>query len=55
MIGDILLLIEALEHYYGSDGYTVAENDRLLGVMTLQSSPENLVEALLELGVLDYV
>ncbi|RSL96196.1 hypothetical protein CDV31_013576 [Fusarium ambrosium] len=55
MIGDIFLLIEALEYYYGSDGYTLAEECRAVVVTTPQRTPEDIVATLLELGVLDRV
>ncbi|RSL62977.1 hypothetical protein CEP53_004588 [Fusarium sp. AF-6] len=55
MVGDIFLLIEALEYYYGSDGYTLAEERRAVVVMTHQRTPEDIVATLLELGVLDRV
>ncbi|KAI8651155.1 hypothetical protein NCS55_01358700 [Fusarium keratoplasticum] len=51
MIGDIFVLIEALEYYYGSDGYTLAEEDRAVVVMPSQRTPEDIVATLLELRV----
>ncbi|KAI8650322.1 hypothetical protein NCS57_01365400 [Fusarium keratoplasticum] len=55
MIGDIFILIETLEYYYGSDGYTLAEEDRAVVVMSPQRTPEDIVATLLELGVLDHI
>ncbi|KAM6511188.1 hypothetical protein FALCPG4_016191 [Fusarium falciforme] len=55
MIGDIFLLIEALDYYYGSDGYTLAEEDWAVVVMSPQRTPEDIVATLLELRVLDHV
>ncbi|WAO96177.1 Hypothetical protein NCS54_01384100 [Fusarium falciforme] len=54
MIGDIFLLIEALEYYYDSDGYTLGEEDRAVVVMSPQRTPEDIVATLLELRVLDH-
>ncbi|RSL47491.1 hypothetical protein CEP54_013393 [Fusarium duplospermum] len=54
MIGDIFLLIEALEYYYGSDGYTLAEENQAVVVMTSQRTPVDIVATLLELRVLDH-